>query len=102
MGEFVASDPLQIDDLLSQEEREIRGAVREFVQGEVLANVGDWFEKGVFPREVMAGVARLGLLGMHLTGYGCLGSNAVSTAWPVWNLRPATAGFVPSSACRVR
>jgi glutaryl-CoA dehydrogenase len=72
------SDPLAIDHLLSDEERAIRDVVRRFVDDEVLPNVGEWFERGEFPRTVMKGVADLGLLGMHLTGYGCLGANAVS------------------------
>ncbi len=72
------SDPLEIDHLLSDEERAMRDVVRRFVESEVLPNVGDWFERGEFPRTVMKGVADLGLLGMHLTGYGCLGANAVS------------------------
>src|ERR1700675_4267940 len=78
MSDFDPSDPLQIDHLLSDEERAIRGAVREFVEGEVLGNIADWYERGIFPQEVMAGVAKLGLLVMHLTGYGCSGSSAVS------------------------
>ena len=72
------SDPLEIDHLLSDEERAMRDVVRRFVESEVLPNVGDWFERGEFPRTVMKGAADLGLLGMHLTGYGCLGANAVS------------------------
>ena len=72
------SDPLEIDHLLTDEERAIRDVVRRFVESEVLPHVGDWFERGEFPRSVMKGAADLGLLGMHLTGYGCLGANAVS------------------------
>jgi glutaryl-CoA dehydrogenase len=93
MGAFAASDPLQIDNLLNQEERAIRGVVREFVEAEVLPNVGDWYERGVFPREVMAGVAQLGLLGMHLTGYGCLGSNAVSYGLACLELEAGDSGL---------
>src|SRR5437879_6205830 len=72
------SDPLAIDHLLSDEERAMRDVVRRFVQEEVLPNIGEWFERGEFPRTVMKGVADLGLLGMHLDGYGTLGANAVS------------------------
>ena len=93
MGEFDPSDPLEVDELLSQEERAIRGVVREFVSGEVLPNVGDWYERGVFPREVMASVARLGLLGMHLTGYGCLGANAVSYGLACLELEAGDSGL---------
>lgn len=93
MGEFVASDPLGIDKLLTDDERAIRGVVRGFVEREVLPNVGDWYERGVFPREVMAGVARLGLLGMHLTGYGCLGANAVSYGLACLELEAGDSGL---------
>jgi glutaryl-CoA dehydrogenase len=93
MGEFVASDPLEIDKLLTDEERAVRGVVRGFVEGEVLPNIGDWYERGVFPREVMAGVAKLGLLGMHLTGYGCLGSNAVSYGLACLELEAGDSGL---------
>ena len=71
-------DYLEVDALLTDEERAIRDAVRDFVQGEILPGIEEWFENAVFPREVAKGLADLGLLGMHLTGYGCLGANAVS------------------------
>jgi len=71
-------DYLEIDRLLSDEERAVRDAVRGFVRGEILPGIEEWFEHAVFPREVAKGLADLGLLGMHLTGYECLGANAVS------------------------
>src|SRR6058998_753141 len=71
-------DFLAIDRLLTDEERDIRDAVRAFVRSEILPGVGEWFERGEFPREVGKGLAELGLLGMHLDGYGCAGANAVS------------------------
>ena len=71
-------DFLGIDRLLSDEERAMRDAVRVFVQGEILPGIEEWFESATFPREVAKGLADLGLLGMHLTGYECLGANAVS------------------------
>ncbi len=70
-------DYLEIDRLLSEEERAIRDAVREFVVGEILQGIEEWFESATFPREVAKGLADLGLLGMHLSGYGCLGASAV-------------------------
>jgi hypothetical protein len=71
-------DVLALDGLLSEEERAIRDVVRRFVDERVLPGIGGWFERGEFPREVRTGVAELGLLGMHLEGYGCLGANATS------------------------
>ena len=71
-------DFLEIDRLLSDEERAIRDAVRDLVADQVLPGIGDWFEHGEFPRDVAKSLADLGLLGMHLDGYGCAGANAVS------------------------
>ncbi|MGZ4189453.1 MAG: acyl-CoA dehydrogenase family protein [Actinomycetota bacterium] len=72
-----ALDFLDIDGLLTDEERMIRETVRRFVQHRVLPEIGVWFERGVFPRELIKEIAGLGLLGMHLTGYGCAGTSAV-------------------------
>jgi glutaryl-CoA dehydrogenase len=71
-------DYLDVDGLLDDEERAIRDTVRQFVRQRVLPDVGDWFEKGVFPREVFGELAKLGLLGMHLEGYGLPGASSVA------------------------
>ena len=91
-----APDPLDfldLDRLLSDEEREIRNAVRAFVAEHVLPGVGDWFERGEFPLEVGKGLADLGLLGMHLEGYGCAGANAVSYGLACLELEYGDSGF---------
>jgi len=72
-----ASDLYNIDHLLSEEERMVRDAVRQFVRERVLPIIGEHFEAGTFPRELIPAVAELGLLGMHLQGYGCAGLSAV-------------------------
>src|SRR5579884_4061803 len=72
-----ATDLYNVDHLFSEEERLVRDTVRKFVQERVLPIIGDHFEAGTFPRELIPGVAELGLLGMHLDGYGCAGLNAV-------------------------
>jgi glutaryl-CoA dehydrogenase len=71
-------DFLAIDALLDDEERAIRDTVRAFVRQQVLPEVGDWFEQGILPRELIAELGRLGLFGMHLDGYGLPGASAVS------------------------
>src|SRR3990170_97823 len=79
--ELPALDPLDllaIDALLDDEERAIRDTVRQFVRDNVLPDVGDWFEKGVLPQELMAELGKLGLYGMHLDGYGLPGASAVA------------------------
>jgi len=75
--ELPALDPLDllaIDALLDDEERAIRDTVRQFVRENVLPEIGDWFEQGILPRELMAELAKLGLYGMHLHGYGLPGA----------------------------
>ena len=86
-------DFLAIDRLLSDEERDIRDAVRAFVRSEILPGVGEWFERGEFPGEVAKGLAELGLLGMHLTGYDCAGANAVSYGLACLELEAGDSGF---------
>jgi glutaryl-CoA dehydrogenase len=73
-----AVDFLDVAALLSDEERLIRETVRAFVRDRVLPNVADWFERGILPRELGRELGRLGLLGMHLEGYGCPGASAVA------------------------
>src|SRR3981081_4501344 len=72
-----AADLYNIDRLLSEEERMVRDTVRKFVQERVLPIIGEHFEAGTFPRELIPAIAELGLLGMHIEGYGCAGLSAV-------------------------
>jgi glutaryl-CoA dehydrogenase len=71
-------DYLALDSLLDEEERAVRDTVRQFVREQVLPEVGDWFEQGILPRELMTELAKLGLYGMHLEGYGLPGASAVA------------------------
>ena len=71
-------DFLGVDRLLSDEERDIRDTVRAFVSDRVLPGVGDWFEAGVVPVELARELGALGVLGMHLEGYGCAGASATA------------------------
>ena len=71
-------DLLNIEALLSDEERMVRDTVRAFVRERVLPAVAEWFEDGVFPRELAKELGALGLLGMHLHGYGCTGASATA------------------------
>jgi glutaryl-CoA dehydrogenase len=73
-----ALDFLSIDALLNDEERLVRDAVRSFVRNRVLPHVAQWFEEHTFPRELSRELGKLGLLGMHLEGYGCPGAGAVA------------------------
>jgi glutaryl-CoA dehydrogenase len=67
-----------VDSLLSPEELLLRDTVRRFVADRVLGEVADWWDQGVFPREMAKEMASLGLFGMHLEGYGCAGTSNVA------------------------
>jgi glutaryl-CoA dehydrogenase len=73
-----AIDFIDLNALLSDEERMVRDTVRAYVRDRVLPNVAEWFEQGTLPRELGTELGRLGLLGMHLQGYGCSGASAVA------------------------
>ncbi len=77
-GKIDPLDFLQIDDLLTGEERLLRDTVRQFVADKITPDVGEWFDQGTFPRELIKEMGDLGLLGMHLEGYGCAGTSAVA------------------------
>jgi glutaryl-CoA dehydrogenase len=72
------NDYLEIDHMLSEEERGIRDTVRAFVRDQVVPYVGDWFEQATIPRELARELGKLGVLGMHLEGYGCAGTSATA------------------------
>ena len=67
-----------IDDLLSAEEKAVRASVRQMAQERIQPFVADWFEKGAIddPRGLAKELGALGVLGMHLEGYGCAGMSA--------------------------
>src|ERR1700710_2792812 len=71
-------DFLNIDRMLSDEERDIRDTVRSFVRDKVNPYVGDWFEEGTIPLELAKELGSLNVLGMHLEGYGCAGASATA------------------------
>ena len=69
---------LEVDHLLTVDERDIQAEVRDFVDRRVKPSIGDWYERGEVDLGLMKEAGSLGLLGMHLEGYGCAGTNAVS------------------------
>lgn len=86
------TDFLDVDALLSNEEKLIRDTVRAFVRDRVLPNVAEWFEAGILPRELGKELGALGLLGMHLQGYGCAGTSAVAYGLACMELEAGDAG----------
>lgn len=89
------ADPLDLldtDDLLDETELLARDTVRSFVQNEIIPNVGEWFDEGVFPREMARRFGELGLLGMHLDGHGCAGATATSYGLACMELEAGDSG----------
>jgi glutaryl-CoA dehydrogenase len=86
-------DFLRIDALLSDEERMIRDTVRAYVREQLLPQVPEWFERGSLPRETARGLGSLGLLGMHLEGYGCAGTSAVAYGLACLELEAGDSGL---------
>src|SRR5215469_581349 len=88
-------DPAGIDALLSEEELAVRDTVRSFCTDKVLPFVGDWYERGELPgaRELAQELGKIGLLGMHLSGYGCAGMSAVDYGLACLELEAADSGL---------
>ena len=84
---------LDFDSLLSDEELMIQKATRDFVAKEVRSRIAAWFEEGISPKELATELGALGLLGMHLEGYGCAGTNAVSYGLACLELEAGDSGF---------
>jgi glutaryl-CoA dehydrogenase len=86
-------DLLRIDDQLTDEERMVRDTVRAFSAERIEPHVAEWFERGEFPaREIAPRLGELGLLGMHLEGYGCPGGGAVAYGVACRELEAADTG----------
>jgi glutaryl-CoA dehydrogenase len=87
-------DFLGIDHLLGDEERDIRDTVRAFVADRILPDVGDWFEAAEVPIEELApALGKLGVLGMHLDGYGCAGTTATAYGLACLELEAGDSGI---------
>ncbi|MDQ3941590.1 MAG: acyl-CoA dehydrogenase family protein [Actinomycetota bacterium] len=88
-----ALDFLEIDRLLSPEERDIRDKVRRFVRERILPEVARWFEDGFVPGELAKELGDLGVLGAHLSGYGCAGHSAVQYGLACMELEAGDSGI---------
>ncbi|OCB55444.1 acyl-CoA dehydrogenase [Mycobacterium vulneris] len=83
-----------VDALLSAEEREIRDTVRSVVQRSISPHIASWYESGELPARELAGeLGELGLLGMHLQGYGCAGTSAVAYGLACLELEAGDSGI---------
>src|SRR5215218_8788879 len=86
-------DLLNIDAHLSEEERGVRKSVRSFVEEKIKPNIKGWYDEAVFPKEIVPEFADLGLLGMHLSGYGCAGKSAVEYGLACMELEAGDSGL---------
>ncbi|MGW6934070.1 acyl-CoA dehydrogenase family protein [Lentzea sp. NPDC054927] len=89
-------DPLQLLDipsLLSDEERDIQATVAAYLSDHVRPHIGSWFEQGVLPRELAQELGKLGVLGMHLEGYGCAGTSALAYGLACLELEAVDSGI---------
>lgn len=87
-------DLIDADRLLSEEERAIRDVVRSFVDERIRPHIADWFEEGTIPaRDLARELGALGVLGMHLEGYGCQGTSAVAYGLACTELEAGDSGI---------
>jgi len=89
----LALDYLGLDALLSAEELAWRDTVRGFVRDRIRPAIKDWYERAVFPAGIVAEMGRLGLLGTHLSGYGCPGRSAVEYGLAALELEAGDSGL---------
>ncbi|SKB43547.1 glutaryl-CoA dehydrogenase [Arthrobacter sp. 49Tsu3.1M3] len=86
------SDVLALDSLLSAEERTVRERVRDFTNQRIRPGIAGWYEDAVFPLELAPELGELGVLGMHLEGYGCPGRSAVEYGLAAMELEAGDSG----------
>lgn len=85
---------LDIERELTQEQREIQSVTRQYVVDRIKPNVGNWYETGEIPaRELAKELGDIGLLGMHLEGYGCAGTDATSYGLACLELEAGDSGI---------
>src|SRR6476620_9000719 len=87
------SDVLAIDSLLSAEELAVREKVRDFTRQRIRPGIARWYDDGVFPLELAPELGELGVLGMHLDGYGCPGRSAVEYGLAAMELEAGDSGI---------
>lgn len=86
------SDVLAIDSLLSAEELAVRERVRDFTNQRIRPDIAGWYEDAVFPLDLAPELGELGVLGMHLEGYGCPGRSAVEYGLAAMELEAGDSG----------
>ncbi|MGE3974300.1 MAG: acyl-CoA dehydrogenase family protein [Bdellovibrionales bacterium] len=93
MKPYSAPDFMNIDAHLSDDEKMIRDTIRQFVSREVIPVIGEHFEKGTFPKELIPQLADLGVFGATIQGYGCAGLNYTSYGLAMQELERGDSGL---------
>ncbi|MFW0775938.1 acyl-CoA dehydrogenase family protein [Paenarthrobacter nitroguajacolicus] len=86
------SDVLALDSLLTADELALRDRVRDYTAQRIRPNIARWYEDAHFPRELAPELGELGVLGMHLEGYGCPGRTAVEYGLAAMELEAGDSG----------
>ncbi|GAA3524153.1 acyl-CoA dehydrogenase family protein [Nocardioides daeguensis] len=92
---FAPLDPAGIDDLLTEDEKAVRATVRQLCADRIDPYVAEWFEQGHLPdiRGLAKELGSIGLLGMHLEGYGCAGMSATDYGLACLELEASDSGI---------
>jgi glutaryl-CoA dehydrogenase len=84
----------QTESLIDEEDRAIRDTVRRFVEDKIRPEIADWYESGSIPASELAlELGALGVLGMHLEGYGCAGTSATAYGLACMELEAGDSGL---------
>lgn len=92
-GQREQADFLGFESLLADDERAVRDGVRTFVRQRIEPDIADWYEREIFPKELAPELGAMGLLGMHLEGYGCAGRSAVEYGLACMELETGDSGL---------
>ena len=87
------ADLVGADHDVRDEDLDIQRTVRKFAADRLRPHIADWYAAGVFPAELAQEFGGLGLLGMHLDGYGCAGSSATAYGLACLELEAVDSGF---------
>lgn len=86
-------DITRLDSMFTLEEKNTALTVRKFVDNEIRPHIAEWYNDGVFPREIVPALGKLGVLGMHLKGFGCPGRSAVEYGLAAQELEAGDSGL---------
>src|SRR2546423_4761224 len=78
LGQSLGTDFYLMDELLTEEERNVRDKVRVFCDKEVVPVINDYWERAEFPFELVPKIAELDMTGGTIRGHGCPGMSAVA------------------------